>query len=128
MQTSRLSASLSSPSPSCMASSRCSADLVALVLSYSRRMDSMQTRPIRPGDNLTLATIIRETFREFQTARQFGYRQVYIETVPEFGKAISLYEKCGFRHLDGAKGNTGHAERMDQKRATINQAFFDSGG
>lgn len=42
------------------------------------------------------------------TARQFGYRQVYIETMPEFGKAISLYEKRGFRHLDGALGNTGH--------------------
>jgi putative acetyltransferase len=43
-----------------------------------------------------------------QTARQFGYRQVYIETMPEFGKAISLYEKRGFLHLDGALGNTGH--------------------
>jgi putative acetyltransferase len=42
------------------------------------------------------------------TASQFGYRQVYIETMPEFGKAISLYEKRGFRHLDGALGNTGH--------------------
>ena len=43
-----------------------------------------------------------------QSARQFGYRRVYIETMPEFGKAISLYEKGGFRHLDGALGNTGH--------------------
>jgi putative acetyltransferase len=43
-----------------------------------------------------------------QTARQLGYRQVYIETMPEFGNAISLYEKNGFRHLDGALGNTGH--------------------
>ena len=42
------------------------------------------------------------------TARLFGYLQVYIETMPEFGKAISLYEKRGFRHLDGALGNTGH--------------------
>lgn len=43
-----------------------------------------------------------------RSARQFGYRQVYIETMPEFGKAISLYEKYGFHHLDGALGNTGH--------------------
>lgn len=42
------------------------------------------------------------------SARQYGYRQVYIETMPEFGKAISLYEKLGFRHLGGAMGNTGH--------------------
>jgi putative acetyltransferase len=43
-----------------------------------------------------------------RSARQFGYRQVYIETMPEFGKAVGLYEKLGFRHLDGALGNTGH--------------------
>jgi len=43
-----------------------------------------------------------------QSARRSGYRHVYIETMPEFGKAISLYEKLGFRHLDGAMGNTGH--------------------
>jgi putative acetyltransferase len=42
------------------------------------------------------------------TARRLGYRQVYIETMPEFGKAISVYEKRGFHHLDGALGNTGH--------------------
>lgn len=44
----------------------------------------------------------------FRSARQFGYGQVYIETMPEFGNAISLYEKRGFRPLGGALGNTGH--------------------
>ncbi|HVS97823.1 MAG TPA: GNAT family N-acetyltransferase [Puia sp.] len=43
-----------------------------------------------------------------RTARRSGYRQVYIESMPEFGKAISLYEKLGFRRLDSALGNTGH--------------------
>ena len=43
-----------------------------------------------------------------RSARRSGYRQVYIETMPEFGKAISLYEKLGFRRLDGPLGSTGH--------------------
>ena len=37
-----------------------------------------------------------------------GYHQVYIETMPELGKAVSVYEKFGFTHLDGPLGNTGH--------------------
>ncbi len=41
-------------------------------------------------------------------ARSYGYSQVYIETMPEFRKAMSIYEKFGFHYLDGAMGNTGH--------------------
>ena len=41
-------------------------------------------------------------------ARQTGYRQVYIETMPELEKAVSIYERFGFHHLDSAMGNTGH--------------------
>jgi putative acetyltransferase len=37
-----------------------------------------------------------------------GYRQVYIETMPELKKAMSVYEKFGFRYLSGPMGNTGH--------------------
>jgi putative acetyltransferase len=41
-------------------------------------------------------------------ARVYGYRQVYLETFPELQKAMSVYEKYGFRYLDGPMGNTGH--------------------
>jgi putative acetyltransferase len=41
-------------------------------------------------------------------ARQHGYKQVYIETMPELQTAVSIYEKYGFRYLDGPMGNTGH--------------------
>jgi putative acetyltransferase len=41
-------------------------------------------------------------------ARQYGYRQVYIETMPELKRAMSIYEKYGFRYLEGPMGNTGH--------------------
>jgi putative acetyltransferase len=43
-------------------------------------------------------------------AGAYGYRQVYLETFPELQKAISLYEKYGFRYLDAPMGNTGHYE------------------
>lgn len=41
-------------------------------------------------------------------ARSMGYRQLYIESFPEFAKAVSLYEKVGFRHISHALGNSGH--------------------
>ncbi len=41
-------------------------------------------------------------------ARAAGYRHVYLETMPELQKAVSVYEKFGFRRLDGPMGNTGH--------------------
>ncbi len=41
-------------------------------------------------------------------AKEAGYRQVYLETMPELQKAVHVYEKFGFRYLDGPMGNTGH--------------------
>ena len=41
-------------------------------------------------------------------ARSYGYRQVYIETMPELQKAASIYERYGFRYLQAPMGNTGH--------------------
>ncbi len=43
---------------------------------------------------------------EFATGS--GYLQVYIETMPELRKAVSIYEKFGFEYLTGPLGNTGH--------------------
>jgi putative acetyltransferase len=42
------------------------------------------------------------------TAKEFGYRQVYIETMPELKKALSVYEKFGFQYIDAPLGNSGH--------------------
>ena len=41
-------------------------------------------------------------------AKGFGYLQVYIETMPELRKAVSIYERFGFEYLNGPLGNTGH--------------------
>jgi putative acetyltransferase len=46
--------------------------------------------------------------RSLQFAADAGYRHVYLETMPELGKAMSVYEKFGFHYLDGPIGNTGH--------------------
>ncbi|MGD0340124.1 MAG: GNAT family N-acetyltransferase [Bacteroidales bacterium] len=42
------------------------------------------------------------------SAKELGYRQVYLESLPELSRAISLYEKAGFRFIDGPMGNSGH--------------------
>ena len=41
-------------------------------------------------------------------ARENGYRQIYIETMPELRQAMHTYEKFGFYYLEGPLGNTGH--------------------
>lgn len=41
-------------------------------------------------------------------AKQQGYTQLYLESFPDFAKAVNIYEKAGFRHLDKALGNSGH--------------------
>src|SRR5215210_5578187 len=41
-------------------------------------------------------------------AKGYGYLQVYIETMPELRKAVSIYEKFGFEYLNGPLGNSGH--------------------
>ena len=43
-----------------------------------------------------------------QKAKKMGYKSVYLETMPELGKAVSIYEKFGFRYLNRPMGNTGH--------------------
>lgn len=46
--------------------------------------------------------------RSIAFARETGYRQLYLETIPEFDRAIGIYEKQGFRLLDAPLGDTGH--------------------
>jgi putative acetyltransferase len=41
-------------------------------------------------------------------AKNNGYTQVYLESMPELSKAVSIYEKLGFKNLPGPLGNSGH--------------------
>ena len=44
----------------------------------------------------------------FQKAIDFGFTQMYLETMPELHTAIGLYEKAGFTYLPGPLGKSGH--------------------
>ena len=41
-------------------------------------------------------------------AKQTGYRNIYLETMPELQQALKTYEKLGFEYLDHSMGNSGH--------------------
>lgn len=43
-----------------------------------------------------------------EAARQEGYSEVYLETLPELHNAIGLYEHLGFEYLDQPYGDSGH--------------------
>ena len=42
-------------------------------------------------------------------AKEFGYDEIYLETLSQMKKAINLYELTGFKKINGPKGNTGHS-------------------
>ena len=44
----------------------------------------------------------------FELAKEKGFKQIYLETMPELKKAIVVYEKFGFSFLKGPMGNSGH--------------------
>jgi len=41
-------------------------------------------------------------------AKENGYHQVYLETMPELKKAVHVYEQFGFHYLNAPMGNSGH--------------------
>ena len=44
-----------------------------------------------------------------EEARKRNYKQCYLETLDRMWQANALYQKCGFRPLKKAMGNTGHS-------------------
>jgi len=47
--------------------------------------------------------------RCLSVAKELGYSNVYLETMPELKKALSVYEKFGFEYLAAPMGNSGHS-------------------
>lgn len=41
-------------------------------------------------------------------AKENGYTQVYLESMPELSKAVTIYENVGFKRINHALGNSGH--------------------
>ncbi|MCP4439637.1 MAG: GNAT family N-acetyltransferase [Aureispira sp.] len=46
--------------------------------------------------------------RSILSAKEFGYNQLYLESIPAFSKAISIYQRLGFFMLDKPMGASGH--------------------
>ena len=41
-------------------------------------------------------------------AKEYGYKQVYLESMPELSKAVTIYENVGFERINQPLGNSGH--------------------
>lgn len=41
-------------------------------------------------------------------AKTYGYKNVYLESMPELKQALNVYAKFGFEYLKGPMGNSGH--------------------
>lgn len=46
--------------------------------------------------------------RSIESAKEFGYTALYLESLPEFSKAVQLYERSGFTKLNKPLGSSGH--------------------
>lgn len=46
--------------------------------------------------------------RCIEQAAVYGFKKMYLESFPEFGRAVSLYEQLGFKHIPQPLGQTGH--------------------
>lgn len=42
------------------------------------------------------------------TAKEKGYKNIYLETMPQLKKALDTYQKFGFEYLTAPMGNSGH--------------------
>ena len=41
-------------------------------------------------------------------AKEAGYKNIYLETMPELKQALKTYEKFGFEYMNHPMGNSGH--------------------
>jgi len=41
-------------------------------------------------------------------AKENGFKNIYLETMPELKQALNVYAKFGFEYLNGPMGNSGH--------------------
>ena len=44
-----------------------------------------------------------------EAAKENGFKNIYLETSPELKLALPVYEKFGFKYLNGPMGNSGHS-------------------
>lgn len=47
--------------------------------------------------------------KSIESAKEFGCSEIYIESLPDFSKAVKIYRKQGFEQLIQPLGNSGHS-------------------
>lgn len=47
--------------------------------------------------------------KSLQSAKEFGYKEIYLESLPQFSTAVGMYEKLGFKNLPKPLGASGHS-------------------
>jgi putative acetyltransferase len=47
--------------------------------------------------------------KSLESAREMRFRTIYLESLPQLSRAVSMYERAGFRMLDGPLGCSGHS-------------------
>jgi putative acetyltransferase len=47
--------------------------------------------------------------RSILSAKEFGYKKLYLESLVQFSKAVRIYEKQGFQKLSQPLGKSGHS-------------------
>jgi len=46
--------------------------------------------------------------QNIESARKLGYSELYLESLPEFSNAVTMYKKIGFKKLEKPLGTSGH--------------------
>lgn len=46
--------------------------------------------------------------KSLDSAKDMGYKTIYLESLPHFSQAVSLYERHGFKRLNQPLGQSGH--------------------
>lgn len=46
--------------------------------------------------------------KNIESAKEMGYKQMYIESLPHFKNAINMYKKFNFKTLENPLGESGH--------------------
>lgn len=46
--------------------------------------------------------------QSIESAKEFKYHTIYLESLPQFSKAINIYKNLGFKRLQHSLGNSGH--------------------
>ncbi|MDQ3191512.1 MAG: GNAT family N-acetyltransferase [Bacteroidota bacterium] len=46
--------------------------------------------------------------QSIEAAKRLKYKKLYLESLPELGKAVKMYEKSGFKQIEKPIGDSGH--------------------